>query len=60
MKKVYFLGIRKYNGITDFEEEIEAESKEEALEKIREQFPCLAFFPDDEILKNLHLIEDKD
>jgi len=31
-----------------------------ALEKIREEFPCLAFFPDDEILKNLHLIEDKD
>jgi len=53
MKKTFILYLKSYSEEPDFEREVEAENKEEALELLRMKYPILNEYPDEYLLEHL-------
>jgi len=60
MKKTFILYFKSYSEEPDFERKVEAESKEEALEILRMEYPLLNEYPDEYLLEHLHLDETQE
>ena len=60
MKKTFILYLKSHSEEPDFEREVKAENKEEALEILRMKYPLLNEYPDEYLLEHLYLDETQE